>query len=262
MPKIFLQEVANSTNVMTSPAKIGVGDGVKLTDPLWVLPGTQTNEMVWVGGVIQERGVGYTVSSGVLTFTEAPPSGAEIVVSCPTYGMPAGTDAASVGGFAASALEKVANKNVANGYAGLDSSGKISSSNLSGGVVTGTWWVQTTTQFDSTSTSFVDVTGVSQSITTQGGDLIVHATGGGFGTGNSGQAAIAAINVDGTDYPVCYVKGYSTGPSYGALSGSVKVTGLAAGTHTVKLRGRVSAIGGVTFSLGGVQSALLIMEVK
>ncbi|MDI6761044.1 MAG: hypothetical protein QMD05_09475, partial [Candidatus Brocadiaceae bacterium] len=52
-----------------------------------------------------------------------------------------GLDADKVDGYEASALEKIANKGIANGYAGLDASGKVPSSQLPALALTDVWTV-------------------------------------------------------------------------------------------------------------------------
>jgi hypothetical protein len=93
-----------------------------------------------------------------------------------------------------------------------------------------------------TSTSFVDVTGITGSLTTTGGDLLFIGTFSGY-TGTTGTTATYKVLIGATDMP------NSTGFNfyYNAVSTHTNLpifyvkTGVAAGTYTTKLQLKVGS---------------------
>jgi hypothetical protein len=151
-------------------------------------------------------------------------------------------------------------KGAASGVATLDGSGGLAQTPGTNTVTTAALQANAVTKVNSvtispasplssTSTSFVDITGLTMSVTTTGGDLVCSITGGPAKAGvNLGDFPIVAINVNGTDYPVG-VPSVGTGSTAtgSSISGQVVVTGLAAGTYTVK--GRYKSANGVSVSV-------------
>lgn len=94
-----------------------------------------------------------------------------------------------------------------------------------------------------TSATFVDITGLTMSVVTIGGDLLVLMEGGAC-SANGSTGIVFGISVNGVDYPVCTPIDATTVKS--PFGGHVVVTGLAAGTYTVKGRFRQQSGGSLS----------------
>jgi hypothetical protein len=109
-----------------------------------------------------------------------------------------------------------------------------------------------------TSTSFVDLTDMSVTLTTTGGDLfaIMLMT---AHNGTLGQITYSALKLDsGSDVNIN--DQHTPSADYDNMLGSIAFfTGVSAGSHTVKGRWRV--LGG-TATVPGTQRVLLVMEVQ
>lgn len=132
-----------------------------------------------------------------------------------------------------------------------------------GGVIQ-TGFAKVTSDVTTTSTSFVDVTGLSVTLTTTGGDLVAFFT---FGASNSttGRENDFRILLDGTSYQGTSMR---CGAKDLAQSGGIVIrfTGVAAGSHTVKIQWQVSngtgQIRPVTGAVDKEHANLLVQEVS
>lgn len=106
-----------------------------------------------------------------------------------------------------------------------------------------------TASHNTTSTSWGDVDGtnLALTITTTGGDILVSFSGAGS-MAAGGNFGYLGISLDGVDL---YTNGivYTTVAGYVGLSFAVLLQSVAAGSHTVKLRFKVS---GSTFTTAGI----------
>jgi hypothetical protein len=93
------------------------------------------------------------------------------------------------------------------------------------------------TTTSTSSTSFVNLNGTSLSITTTGGDILVGWTGFFRSATATYDTVEVALRFDSTDYLV----GRTDDINYSQLAGTRLITGVSAGTHTLNLRGRISA---------------------
>ncbi len=118
--------------------------------------------------------------------------------------------------------------------------------------------VGSSTDFTTTSTSYVDITGMSVSITTVGGNLLVVVMGHLYTTNISYDAPLA-INIDGTDYDAAGSYVLNT-TSYAVHVCAFRRFVVSAGAHTVKLRLRTSGGGTTTGFVGGVRRRLTVVE--
>ena len=111
------------------------------------------------------------------------------------------------------------------------------------------------TDFSTTSTTYADITGMSVTITTAGGNLLVSA----FGrfTGSAGANAFLAINLDGTDYEVNTA---ATVSGSGLYVCALRRFVVSAGAHTVKLRLRTESGSYAASFVGGTSRRLLVVE--
>lgn len=113
------------------------------------------------------------------------------------------------------------------------------------------------TVFSTSSTSFVDVTGASVSITASGSSrLLILASG--WATSAAGSGLVITATIDGTNqgdgaYGLCYHQHANTGPwAISFLTAAV----VSDGAHTVKLQAKVT---GSTLAINGL--SLVVMEV-
>lgn len=117
--------------------------------------------------------------------------------------------------------------------------------------------------FSTSSTSYVDISvNLAATITTTGGPLLVMIAGGSFTNADYQRTAFIAIQVNGTDYVVCdYMQDItaSTDDIWVPLAGFYVVTGLPAGTYTVKGRAK-SENTGTTLISGDSRVSLLALE--
>lgn len=139
--------------------------------------------------------------------------------------------------------EEAAKKGQPNGYAGLDGSGALQQTPGVGSVQTsalvanavtnyGTVEVLNTT-FTSSSTSYVDVTGMSFSMTVTGGVLRAVIELGEANYGTAGGNVTLAVQINGTDYQL-YTR--NIGNTGVPVVVSKYIPGIPAGTYTMKLR--------------------------
>lgn len=114
-----------------------------------------------------------------------------------------------------------------------------------------------------TSASYVDITNATKSFTKIGSatdsDLIVTASLSGFST-VTGTDFRVGVNVDSTDYDLVKMA-FNTANTHTALpTGAVRITGLAAGTYTVKLRAKRPAGTGTLTVDSGDSVSMVIHE--
>lgn len=108
--------------------------------------------------------------------------------------------------------------------------------------------------YTTTSTAFVDVdaTNLAVTLTTNGGPVLVIASGAARNTSSSDATCFDAA-VDGTRIGADFDQGLVrvTGTNYGSMAFAALVTGLSAGSHTFKLQWRVTAATGNLISESG-----------
>lgn len=119
--------------------------------------------------------------------------------------------------------------------------------------------VGTSTDFNTTSTSYVDITGMSLSITTVGGNLLVVVTGR-LSTTNYPYESSLAVNIDGTDYDVCGGNLMDASTTFGVYVCAVRRLAVTSGAHTVKLRLKIAGGGATATFGGGVRRRLTVVE--
>lgn len=138
----------------------------------------------------------------------------------------------------------------------------ITTAMISANAVTNRGYDEDTGTFSTSSTTYVDVTGVSFSITVEGGALDVWVNLGAIDT--TGPYAIFAVQIDGVDYPI--TAGYGgAGAAYPPCSGyrQIPAATVAAGTYTVKLRMKMSGAGtGYSNKGGHAIVSLGMVEIK
>ncbi|MFA6270904.1 MAG: hypothetical protein WC657_06900 [Candidatus Paceibacterota bacterium] len=95
--------------------------------------------------------------------------------------------------------------------------------------------------YSTTSTSYVDVdaTNYNLTITTTGGDILIIFSGSGAMTASS-NVGYVTVALDGTDLHTAGIA-WTSAATYGDLSFTLLLEGIAAGSHSVKLRYKVSA---------------------
>jgi hypothetical protein len=114
-----------------------------------------------------------------------------------------------------------------------------------------------TTNFSTSSTSLVDVTGATVTLTTQGGILLVFFSGPAH---VSASAASFLLDIDGGGPILAVVRSTVSDMPLGFV---YNAGARAAGPHTIKLRAAMAAAGTLSMNFGGVANgSLVVVELK
>lgn len=117
--------------------------------------------------------------------------------------------------------------------------------------------------FTTTSTTYVDITSVTCSITTTGGPLLMIIAGGGLSNQDFQRYAYVGIQVNGITYGVTNFFQNITGSGddvFVPLAGMYVKTGLPAGAYTVNGRLKTDAAGGTAQIDGDSQVSIFALE--
>jgi len=113
--------------------------------------------------------------------------------------------------------------------------------------------------FTTSSTTYVDVTCASATITTTGGDVLVWFSGPGHSATQEAQFTINNNGSDGSQLAVLTAGGQTNLP----VSLVYRLAALAAGTYTLQLRAKVTSGGTLTMNFGSsAVGAFVVAEMK
>lgn len=111
-------------------------------------------------------------------------------------------------------------------------------------------------EFTTTSTSFVDIPGLSASITTSGGPITVFAL---LQMSSGGAAALLGVNLNGVDSNFFTTNGGASQHSGGAIY-LFRYPTVAAGVNTIKLRLASGSSASAATAYGGATRRLILWE--
>lgn len=166
----------------------------------------------------------------------------------------------------------IAEKGAASGLASLNVSSKVVQSPADGVVGTAALAANAVTEYGTVellnttfatgSTSFVDITGLSFSMTVTGGDLIIFFETSRAAYGTDGGNVTIGVNINGTDYQMLS-RNLLAGNGTGSFIASViALPGIPAGTYTIKGRQKSTNGNNCTIGSNPGQIRLVVVELK
>lgn len=135
--------------------------------------------------------------------------------------------------------------------------GSIPTAALAANAVSQLVGVNCATNFSSASSSFVDVTNAAVTLTTAGGQVLVIATGPGHSVAQTGFLTLGADGVDGVNFVVLNQDGQLNIPWT-----IMRVFSPSAGSHTYKLRAKVTSGGTVSTLFSSANGFIIALELK